>query len=201
MSAALQETEPAKSNKPAAGTECSDCNGKAVTTTGGMESAEAAAPAENKQDPKAQENAVVVMQGPLGSVITEALNKSLNKKNLAAPVQVPNVGTEDLTTEFVQANGQINNPPELFSRISKAVGLVPATDDAPTVINTMLDAASKVDDIDFVMVRSVDIDPSVSQVPQKCVVHVIGIDGNPAMEEVAIESVQVVVKYGKIRKG
>jgi Ni,Fe-hydrogenase I small subunit len=201
MSAALQDSQPTTSIKPAAGTECSGCNEKAVTSTG-QESAEAK-PVEKQPVPDTQpkENAVVVMQGPLGTAITEALNKSLAKKSLAAPIQVPNVGTESLTTEYVQANGQINNPSQLFSRISKAVGLVPCVDEKPTAINTMLDAASKVDDIEFLMVEKVESDPSASQVPQKSHMHIVGIDGKPALEEIAIESVQMVVTYRKVNKG
>lgn len=198
MSAALQDSKPTTSTKP--GTECTGCADKGVTTTGGMESAEAK-PAEQQvqQDTDTgKENAVVVMQGPLGAVITEALNKSLNKKNLAAPVQVPNVGTESLVTEYVQANGQINNAPEMFSRISKAVGLVPCTDEKPTVVNTMLDAASKVDDIDFIVVEEVESCPSAAQVPQKSVLHFVG--DQPGLEGYAVEAVQMVVRIRRIEK-
>lgn len=197
MSAALQNSEPTKSIKPSSGTECSGCNEKAVTSTG-QESAEAKQPAESGKD---KENAVVVMQGPLGAAITEALNKSLSKKALAAPVQVPTAATESLTSEFVQANGQINNPQQLFSRISKAVGMVPCVDDKPTAINTMLDAAAKVDDIEFLMVEKVESDPSAPQVPQKSHLHIVGVDGAPGLEEIAIESVQMVVTYRKVSKG
>ncbi len=203
MSAALQNAEPTKTIKQRPGTECSGCGDKAVTTTGQESVDQTQQPNEQKpaEDPKAKENAVVVMQGPLGSAITEALNKTLSKKNLAQPIQIPGVGAESLTTEYVQANGQINNPQQLFSRISKAVGLVPATDDKPTAINTMLDAASKVDDIDFVMVETVETDPSAPVVPQKSHLHIVGVSGQPGMEEIAIESVQMVVKYRKVRKG
>lgn len=199
MSAALQNTEPTKSIKPSAGTECSDCdNVKATTTTNGMESTEQASQPAAAQPPK--ENAVVVMQGPLGTAITEALNKSLSKKNLEQPVQVPTAATESLTTEYVQANGQINNPTQLFSKISKAVGLVPCTDAAPTAINTMLDAVSKVDDLEFVMVEKVDdAQPSAAQVPQKSLIHILGVDGVPGNESIAIESVQMVVKYRRVK--
>lgn len=135
------------------------------------------------------------MQGPLGSVITEALNKSMSKKAMASPVQVP--GNESFAVNYVQANGQINDAPTFISKISKAVGLVPATDSAPTVINTLLDCASKVDDIEFIMVGHVESEPSSAHVPQKSVMHLVNVDGVPANEEVAIESVQVVVTYSK----
>ena len=199
MSAALQDTQPTQSVKNAPAAECSDCgNAKASTTTEGIESTDQQPSAEQQQAQK--ENAVVVMQGPLGSAITEALNKSLSKKTSTQPVQVPGVGTEDLTTEFVQANGQINNPTQLFSKISKAVGLVPMTDEKPTVVNTMLDAASKVDDMEFVLVEKVDdACPSASQVPQKSLIHIIGVDGVPGNESIAVESVQMVVTYRRVK--
>jgi hypothetical protein len=198
MSAALQNTEPTKSIKPAA--ECSDCgNTKATATAGGLESTEQQAPATDKPAAPQQESAVVVMQGPLGTAITEALNKSLSKKNLSEPVQVPGVATESLTTEYVQANGQINNPTQLFAKISKAVGLVPAVDEKPTAINTMLDAASKVDDIDFIMVEHVDdANPSASVVPQKSTMQIMT-PGQAACESIAIESVQMVVTYRRLK--
>lgn len=189
MSAALQETEAPK------GAEVSNPTPEAAPA--------ASQPAPDVAAPAAppQEKAVVVMQGPLGSVITEALNKSLSKTALASPIQVPTTAaTESLTTEFIQANGQINNASELLSRISKSVGLVPATDEAPTAINTLLDCASKVDDIEFLVVNKVDVDANASQVPQKSVMHLLGIDGVPSGERIAIESVQVVVNYRKIKE-
>lgn len=141
------------------------------------------------------------MQGPLGSAITEALNKSLSKKAMA-PVQIPGTAaTESFAHNFVQANGQINDAPTFMSRISKAVGLVPATGNEPTVINTLLDCASKVDDVEFIMVGKVESEPSTSQVPQKSIMHLVNVDGVPANEEIAIESVQVVVTYTKRPKG
>lgn len=198
MSAALQDT---KAPVPAGATECNSCNGGAVTTTG-QESTEAAsataAPAAPKEQQELTEKNAVVMQGPLGTAITEALNKSLSKKNMAAPVQV---GTESYINH-VQANGMIkDNPAEPLgvSRISKAVGLVPATDVAPTAINTLLDCASKVDDIEFIMVNKVESNPSASSVPQKSILQCLNQDGTPANENIAIESVQVIVNYKKLK--
>lgn len=202
MSAALNEPAPTSSIKPSTGTECSSCN-QGVTTTGGVESTDQASqPAADAAKPTGdKENAVVVMQGPLGTAITEALNKSLSKRSLAAPVQVPQIGNESITTQYVQANGQINNAPGMLARISKSVGLLPATDNEPTVVNTMIDAASKVEDIDFVVVESVDGDPSQSIMDQKRHIHVVGVDGNPAMETIAVESVQLVVRVRRLPKG
>ena len=198
MSAALQDTEAPKGSNPKGATECNSCNGGAVTTTG-QESTEAAtaAPAAPKQEELTEKNAVV-MQGPLGTAITEALNKSLSKKALIAPVQA---ATESFINN-VQANGQVKDTPTDpagVARISKAVGLVPATDDAPTTINTLLDCAAKVDDIEFIMVNKVEPDPSPATVPQKSILQIYGADGIPANESIAIESVQVVVTYKKLK--
>lgn len=189
MSAALQDTAAPNGSTPSVPN-----NSAAVPANVPVPSEPAI-----QEVPKTGENAVVVMQGPLGSVITEALNKSLSKAVLASPVQVPAAATESLTTQFVQANGQINNAPEFLNRISKSVGLVPATDEAPTAINTLLDCASKVDDIEFIMVGKVDSDPNPSQVPQKSILHIVNVDGTPRGEQIAIESVQVVVNYRKIK--
>lgn len=201
MSSALQETKPTNG-----ATECNTCNGGAVRTAG-QESAEPASASKEEAGTKPaptkeqKENAVVVMQGPLGSVITEALNKSLSKKANQAPVQVPSSANESIVESFVQANGQINQPKEFISRVSKSVGLVPRTDNKPTVVNTMLDAASKVDDVEFLVVEKVDADPYSPQVSQKSIIQILGADGVPGNEEIAIESVQVVVTYSKRPKG
>lgn len=198
MSAALQDTKT-----PNGATECNTCNGGAVRTAG-QESTEAAIPPAKEPNaapapaPQAAENAVVVMQGPLGTAITEALNKTLSKKALVSPVQVPNVATESLALQHVQANGQIKDVPTFLSKISKSVGLVPAVDNEPTAINTLLDCAAKVDDLEFIMVEKVESDPSAPQVPQKSVVHIVGVDGAPGDQKVAIESIQVVVNYRKL---
>jgi hypothetical protein len=190
MSAAMQDTVP---------------NGTTARPTG-QDSAQPTAPKEEAAakpapSPEQKENAVVVMQGPLGSVITEALNKSLSKKATQGAVQIPSTGNESFALNYVQANGQINDAPQFLNRISKAVGLVPKAGDEPTTINTFLDAASKVDDIEFIIVGKVEEDPNPSQVPQKSIVHQVNVDGVPATEELAIESVQVVVTYTKRPKG
>lgn len=184
MSAALNET---KSIEEA--TECSDCNNTAVTTTG-QESTEVTTEQPN-------ENATVVMQGPLGTAISEALNKSLSKQNIGASV----AATENYSVlNHVQANGQIKDVPAFVSRISKSVGLVPLTDEAPTAINTLLDCAAKVDDIEFIMVGKIESDPSNPTVPQKSVLHSVGGGDGEYSPRIAIESVQVVVHYKQLKR-
>jgi hypothetical protein len=196
MSAALQNTAPS-------GDPDRNQNDSGAVAAAGKEAAPANQPqnAANTDVAAKPEGAVVVMQGPLGSAITEALNKSLSKKAAAGAVQVPTAATESYSSDYVQANGQIKDPLTFVSKISKAVGLVPATDNESTAINTLLDCASKVDDIDFIMVGKVDTDPSTPFMPQKNIIHVMNADGTAAMEEIAIESVQVVVTYSKRPKG
>lgn len=198
MSAALQETKTPETKNGA--TECNSCDGGVVRTTGQESTVAAPGTPEAAKTPVPQgANAVVVMQGPLGTAITEALNKSLSKKVMTASVQVPAAATESLSTEYVQANGQINNVPVFLSKISKAVGLVPATDDKSTAVNTLLDCASKVDDIEFIMVGKIEEDPSAPQVPQKSILHIVNVDGTPTSGKIAIESIQVIVNYRKIK--
>ena len=195
MSAALQETEKPQAKAPNGATECNSCNNGPVRTAG-QESVDAPPPKDAAPAAK-NENAVVVMQGPLGVAITEALNKSLSKKALEAPVQVPGIGLEAHANNYVQANGQITDPRALINKISKSVGLVPATDEEPTTINTLIDCASKVDDIEFIMVEQITPNPSVQQIPQKSYLHAVNMDGVPANEQYAVESVQVIVNYRK----
>ena len=191
MSAALQDT-----GAPKGATECNSSNGCAVTTTTtGPESAAAPAAVPQQEDPKVTENTAVVMKGPLGSAITEALNKSLSKKSMTAIVQVP--ATESYM-QHIQANGQIKAPPAVV-KISKAVGMVPVIDEAPTTINTLLDCCAKVDDIEFIMVNVVESNPSPARVPQKSILQCINANGTPSNESYAVESVQVIVNYKKLK--
>jgi hypothetical protein len=201
LSATLQDTVA-----PGKGTECNSCDGGAVKTTGQESNQPAATAPDNKPaQPTApaaepQKEKVVVMQGPLGLAITEALNKSLAKSTVQSPVQLPGVpGNESFALNHVQANGQINNPDVFIAKINKSVGLVPRTDEKPTVINTLLDCASKVDDIEFVMVEKIENDPSAPQVPQKSVIYMLG-ENNTAMEAAVVESIQVVVTYRQLPK-
>lgn len=206
MSVTHNQTAPVKD-----ASECNSCNGGVVRTTGQESNTPAVSTTTSSKDTTSTnvqptedqaKKAVVVMQGPLGTAITEALNKSLSKSNNGSPVQVPQVANEALGNEsfalnHVQANGQINNPKLFISKISKAVGLVPVISDEATTINTLIDCASKVDDIEFLMVNKVE--PAASQpiVPQKSIIQALPIEGQTALEEIAIESIQVVVTYSK----
>jgi hypothetical protein len=192
MSAAMQDTAA-----PKGATESNTSNNGVVTT--GQEpstNTTTSTPTSKQEAPKAAENVAVVMQGPLGTIITEALNKSLSKRSMAAVVQTPATETY---SEHVQANGQIANTSHTSVKISKAVGMVPITDEAPTVINTLLDCCSKVDDVEFIMVNMIESDPSPPRVPQKSILHCINPNGSLANESYAVESVQVIVNYKKLK--
>lgn len=202
MSASTQTSQ--KVTKPA--TECGGgCDGKAVKSTGqesiektGKEqegTTQATEPATNKPEQ------VVVMQGPLGTAITEALKKSLSKTALMGNVQVPGAALESNALEYVQANGQINNSNNFITKLSRAVGLVPMVDNTPTAVNTLLDCASKVDDIEFILVNRLESSPNESIVPEKALVQSInGGEAGAALESLVIDSVQVVVTYRKCAK-
>lgn len=179
--------------KVAQATECGDCSTKAVKSSG-QENIESAA-AKPEGDAKADQ--VVVMQGPLGTAITEALNKSQSKYAQSASVQIPNTGLESNLSEYVQANGQINNSEQFITRISKATGLVPSTDEKPTAVNTLLDCASRVEDIEFILVNKIESAPSQASVPQKSIIEAYNGDTVVANESLIIDSVQVVVTYRK----
>lgn len=206
MSAQLQNTaKPTTSIKGA--TECTSCGNEPVRTSG-QESVEQTADNTNaegvkpvaEQPPK--ENQVVVMQGPLGSAITEALNKKLSKKALTSNVQVPGAAMEDNSAlDYIQANGQINNTLGFVTKLSKAVGLVPMTDEKPTAVNTLLDCARKVDDIEFILVNRMESSPSEAIVPQKSLIHeVVSGSDSAGLESLVVDSVQVVVTYRKVAK-
>lgn len=199
MSALVQDTVVPKS-----ATECGSCNTNVVKTTG-QESNQPVAtePEQSSKPPVAPEvqKAVVVMQGPLGLAITESLNKALSKKNNQSPVQVPSVGAESFSFNHIQANGQIKDPQTFIAKVNKSVGLLPPVGEDTTMINTFVDCASKVNDVEFVMVGKVESDPSVAHMPQKSMIHVTNTDGTPSLEEYAVESVQVVVTYSKRTKG
>lgn len=184
-------------DEPSAATECGACaKGKEATedmmvvTKKDDDNQESSS---SDDDIEVKEGQTVVMSGPLGAAVTEALNKTLAKKTAG-------IGNESLS--HVQANGQIFKPDEFVSRMRKSVGVVPATDDAPTVVNTMLDAASKVDEVDFVLVQSAEPPIESSQMCQKSFLFAPALARQEAgLEGYAVEQVQLVVKVRKVRTG
>ena len=133
-------------------------------------------------------------KGPLGALVTEALNKTL-KKSIAGM----NVGAESIIESNVQANGQIYRPDELMAKLSRSVGMVPATDNRATPVNTILDAVSRVNTVDFYVVQSVDAAVNQSVMSQKSIITAPVIDGAIAIEGYAIEGVDMVVRLRKIK--
>lgn len=186
-----QATAPAIKQAPKAATECSTCGGGETRTTG-QESATPPAAEEGEKKP------TIVMSGPFGAAVTEALNKS-RAKTTAGMNASATAATESLV-ENVSANGQFYKPDLVLSRISKSVGMIPKADDAPTPLNMMIDVASKVDTMDFVIVHSIEAPVAQSVMPQKSIIHYPAEESTtPGLEGYAIEGVQMVVTLRKLK--
>lgn len=201
----MSNTNPPAAPKPAikkdqVGEECSGCGGPSGVREAGQEDL-SPAQSETKGEETSSSNdptkeTVMAGKGPLGALVTEALNKMLRKTDAGV-----NIGNETIIENNVQANGQIYRPDELLAKLSRSVGMVPATDNRPTPVNTILDAVSRVDAVDFYVVRSVE--PAVNQavMAQKSILTAPAIDGNASLEGYAVEGVEVVVRLCKIKKG
>lgn len=184
-----------KKDQPAE--ECAGCGGPSGVREAGQEDiSQNTGSGEEDKTPTQQEPKETVMagKGPLGSLVTEALNKLMKKSNAGM-----NTGNESIIENNVQANGQIYRPDELLAKMSRSVGMVPATDDRPTPVNTILDAVSRVDTVDFYVVQSVE--PAVNQaaMSQKSILTAPVIDGDMALEGYAVEGVEVVVRLRRTK--
>lgn len=182
------------------GAECSDCSSAPLRSAGQEDSrpGEPAVSSTEVGDPKnaapsqpiTTEKTTVILKGPLGEVMTKALQMSYKKPNVA----IDRVGTESITT-YVQANGMVyGNKGESTTTVHstrEVVGVIPATSEEPTCLNALLEAARSVKDIEFIFVGE-EPTTSNSSSPSSRWCFVPGIDGNPA-----IESVQVIVNYKK----
>ncbi len=200
-------------------TECADCTGGAVRSAG-QESVQGQ-PAQAEQEPakepvtqaEDEDKETAVIKGPLGYVITEAINKAFSKPKLA-------VGVESIA---VQANGQIQEGgSEVLNlhRIKRVVGVVPATGEEPTVVNTMLAAARQVDQVEFMFVENtthngsdaqpgsdlklISLDPEEERRHEEARLASPEVSAPPVVApqgyEVAVESMQVVVNYRLVKK-
>lgn len=175
---------------------CTTCSGNPVVAA--KEDVQTQQQAPQQEPTKApevtqqSEKTTVVMTGPLGHAMTSALNSVLAKTN---DPQLA-VGLESLgnvVARHVQANGMINDESEFLGAVRQAVGVIPMHHNEPTVINTMLDAVSRVRDIDFVFVGRGMSDGN--DMRQDRVVHVMGVDGaNPALEGLEVTGVQMIVQ-------
>lgn len=174
---------------PASAAECNSCS-SGVKDAG--EDILAVTPANAKEQESQGEEETVVLSGPLGMAVTEALNKKFKKA-----VAGIKPGTEALHPILAEYEPDRSGQSEQVSRMRKSVGMVPATDNSYNPVNVMLDAAAKVDEVDFVLVTSVEPPVASSQLATKSLLHAPGL--REGMEGYAVESVQIVVKVRKTK--
>ena len=187
--------------------ECGTCGGNSAVRSVGQESETlqqpaAAAPAAGPaaEVGNAQEK-VVVMSGPLGAAMTTALN-DVYSHQVAPGLQVAQESLGNVLTQHVYANGMIQDKEAFLGQVRKTVGVIPNYGTQPTVINTMLDAVSRVHDIDFMFVHDAMTDTSGPINESDRTVHVVGADGmdvtpnldNAALEGYEVEAVRMVIK-------
>lgn len=190
--------------------ECGSC-GNGSTRAVAQESETPHVPEQEPQAPAAEvgnaEQKTVVMEGPLGSAMSAALDNVLAKDNQ----QGLSIAVESLAGTFsrhVQANGMIHDEEGFMGAIRKSVGIVPRHGEEPTVINTMLDAMSRVRDMDFVFVNNAMTDGNDKHTQTSTHVHVVGSDGtnvtpkydNAALEGYEVEQVQMIVRVRPKRR-
>lgn len=186
------------------------CGGNAPVRSAGQESAVAQPP--QAQEPAAQpekpasevgnaQEKVIVMSGPLGAAMTTALN-DVYSRQLVSDLNVAQESLTTAVTQHVYANGMIQDQEEFLGHVRKSVGVIPNHGSQPTVINTMLDAISRVHDIDFMFVHNAMTDTSAPINESDSTVHVVGTDGmdvtpnlnNAALENYEVEAVRMVIK-------
>lgn len=195
------------SNRLKDAVECGSCGGNSAVRSVGQESETPQAPAEAapaagpaSEVGNAQEK-VVVMSGPLGAAMTTALN-DVYSRQVAPGLQVAQESLGNVLTQHVYANGMIQDKEAFMGQVRKAVGVIPNHGTQPTVINTMLDAVSRVQDIDFMFVHDAMTDTSAPINESERTVHVVGSDGmevtpdldNAALEGYEVEAVRMVIK-------
>ena len=196
--------------KPAG--ECDTCNGTNVVSVAGETSDKSiqsnalqGAPNEVKQTADANGTTTVVMKGPLGEVFTQALDKTYARRPIPDNIDV---GIETIFTESetqVQANGQvIETRPKsnAMARASLLVGMLPAPTKQVTCLNAALQAMGAVKAVDFafVDVSNLGKNPSVAPLTNSSTL-VVPLEQNllsgQIPDNVAIESVEIVVRYAK----
>ena len=171
--------------KSASASECNSCS--SGVKDAGEDILTVTPSSDTKPKEQDQEQETVVLSGPLGMAVTEALNKKFKKT--VAGINPANEAVDPMLAEY-EPNREGEN--ESISRMRKSVGVVPATDNSYNTVNVMLDAAAKVDEIDFVVVTSVAPPIASSKMVSKSVIHPKG--AQHALEGYAVESVQLVVK-------
>lgn len=174
--------------KPKSASECNSCSG-GVKDAG--ENILTVTPnKDDKPTEQDQEQETVVLSGPLGMAVTEALNKKFKKTT--AGIKSATEGIDPMRAEFAEYSPKREGESDTISRMRKSVGVVPATDNSYNPVNVMLDAAAKVDEVDFVLVTSVEAPVASSKLVSKSLLHCQG--PHEGLEGYAVESVQLVVK-------
>lgn len=196
--------------KPAG--ECSTCDGTNVVSVAGEGSGNgvqvnALQTPQNdiKQTKDAAGKTTVVLKGPLGEVITQAMDISYARRPIPDNIDV---GIESLYTESetkVSANGQAietGSKSGTIARASLLVGMMPAPTREVTCLNAAIQAMSAVKAVDFafVDVSNLGKNPSIAPLTNSDS-KVIALSQNllpgEIPDNVAIESVELVVRYTK----
>ena len=217
LTAMLNSSDPVgdekKADKPTPTTECQGCGGSAssnVVAKAGMEEGQNisklqgdAAEVTASKTEDAGGTTTIATRGPLGLLITEALNKKLHRTQVHGEFQT---GLEDLDPAIsgqVQANGQVLPEPTpqsvSIARTRIMTGVLPPIDDANTVtcLNAAIQAMGAVRSVEYVFVH----DSSLGKNPTQAEVELTGSKAVP-MESAkpaefvnaAIESVQIIVR-------
>lgn len=194
--------------KPAG--ECDSCNGTNVVSVAGEGNPDAnqvnalkGGGNEVQQTQDENGKTTIVMKGPLGEVMTQALDKSYARRPIPDNIDV---GIETIFTESetqVSANGQvIETRPAAgaAARASLLVGMMPAPTREVTCLNAAIQAMSAVKAVDFAFVDISNLGKNPSVAPlTNSTTKVVALDQNllPGQipDNVAIESVEIVVKY------
>lgn len=172
----LSQLQIEEKNVVKAAAECDSCSGGAVRTAGQETEG---SPSAVSEVPRAQvdptqpadagptndggEKSSIVLKGPAGYLMTEALNRVYSFENSPAGIAGhAHVAVEDIanTTNHIDldnlyANGMMDDPSRGVVRMTKAVGVVPMAGETPTALNTIIDAMGKSQcpDVSFVMIN------------------------------------------------
>ena len=197
--------------------ECSQCDGTNVvaTSTEDGEGAQNRAVGANVEIGQAHHKSgttTIAMKAPLGALMTQALLKS--QPRLVAPADIK-IGNEDIHAvrdTVVSANGQslTRRPPQSTELRQKLlVGMLPAYGEEPTPLNAFLQAAGQCKWVDLVFVAESKQLENVSGAAvladgnhgdHRGTTHVVEVAELPpgtVVDNVAIESVEVIIHYRK----
>lgn len=212
LKAMLQSGTPVEEEqrKPNGTTECADCGGASsnIVAKAGMEEGKDMSKPQNgnveaKVTADNQGTTTVAMRGPLGTMLTEALNKKYARTQVHGDIVTGLEGLQDLDKTRVSANGQVLDDPTPQSlhaaRTRVMTGILPPIDDqnSVTCMNAILQAMGAVRSVDFIFVNDSPLGKNLTQAegsntPVKAIPFNSG--NTPQVNAVAIESVEVIVR-------